>query len=164
MKFGLCTLVPGLIWETELWVMYLERKLYCFARQKGPQQANALKMVCPALEGVVRSLTVFKEQGVVSSQTFFWLVGGEATGNQHHQPSGSNWSGVYVLVGSIELTSSTWQRFQYLQNSSKDMAENITYSPWGRTKCLWCCLMAKVSLFCIAWLFSFRSVFSHFSD
>ena len=40
-------------------------------------------------------------------------------GSQHHQPSGSNWSGVSVLVGSIQVTSPTWWRFQYLQNSSK---------------------------------------------
>ena len=32
---------------------------------------------------------------------------GEVVGCWCHQPSGSNWSGVYVLVGNIELTSST---------------------------------------------------------
>ena len=50
----------------------------------------------------------FKEQGVVKSWMFFWLVGGEVTGSQHPQPSGSNPSGgeeVYVLVGSIQLKS-----------------------------------------------------------
>ena len=30
------------------------------------------------------------------------MVGGEVTGSQHHQPSGSNQSGVYMLVGSIQ--------------------------------------------------------------
>ena len=35
---------------------------------------------------------------------------------------------VYVLVGSIQLTSSTCWGVQYLQNSSKDMAQNIIYS------------------------------------
>jgi len=46
---------------------------------------------------------------VIKSWTFFCLVGGEVTGSQHLQPSGSNPSGreeVYVLVGSIELNSS----------------------------------------------------------
>ena len=62
---------------------------------------------------------------VVSSWTFFWLFDGEIISSQHHQPSGSNLSGVYVLVGSRHLTFSTWWRFQYLQNSSKDMAQNI---------------------------------------
>ena len=74
------------------------------------------------------------------------------------------WSGVYMLVGSGQLTSSTWWGIQYLQNSSKDRAQNIIYSPWGRTKGPWLCLMAKVLLFCLAWLFSFLSAFSHFSD
>ena len=78
-----------------------------FARQRGPQRANPSRL-CPSLEGVVRCLIVFKEQGVVSSWTFFWLVGGEVIGSRHHQPSGPNWSGVYVLVGSMQLTSPTW--------------------------------------------------------
>ena len=42
-----------------------------------------------------------KATGMISSWTFFWMVGGEVTGSQHHQPSGSSQSGVYVLVGSI---------------------------------------------------------------
>ena len=56
---------------------------------------------------------------VISSWTFFRLVGGEVIGTQHHQPSGSNWSRVYVLVANMQLTSSTWWEFQYLQNSSR---------------------------------------------
>ena len=43
---------------------------------------------------------------------------GEMRGG-HHQPPGSNPFGVYMLVGSIQLTSLTWWEFQYLQNSSK---------------------------------------------
>ena len=38
----------------------------------------------------------------------FRLVGGEVTGSQHHQPFGSNGSGVSMQVGSTQLTSSTW--------------------------------------------------------
>ena len=56
---------------------------------------------------------------MVSLWTFFWLFGGEVSGSQHHQPSGSNQSGVYVLMDSISLTFPTWWGFQYLQNSSK---------------------------------------------
>ena len=52
---------------------------------------------------------------LISSWTFFWLVGGEVTGwyfwSQHHQPSGSNWSGVSVLVVSMQLTPTTWWGF-----------------------------------------------------
>ena len=81
---------------------------------------------------------------VISSWIFFWMVGGEVTGNQHHRPSGSSWSGVYVLVGNIQLSSFTCWGFQYLQNSSDDMAQNIIHSPWGDSKCRWFCLMAKL--------------------
>ena len=49
---------------------------------------------------------------MVSLWTFFSLVGGEPT-------SGSNYTGVYALMGNISLISPTWQEFQYLQNSSK---------------------------------------------
>ena len=75
---------------------------------------------------------VFKRQGEVEGHKMCdhssdWLV--VRTGSQRHQPSGSSWSGVYLLVVSIQLTSSTWWGFQYLQNSSKDMAQNIIYSP-----------------------------------
>lgn len=48
-------------------------------------------------EGVVRSLRVFKGYGMISSWTFSRLVGGEVFASQHHQASGSNWSGVYGL-------------------------------------------------------------------
>ena len=98
---------------------------------------------------------------MISSWTFFWLADGDVIGSQHHQPSGSNWSVVYVLVVWIQLTSSTWWEVLYLQNSSKAMAQNIIYSLWGGTKCSLLCLMAKVLLFCLAWLFSFVSAFSH---
>ena len=96
---------------------YSRKELLCQA--KGPQWTNALKTMNPDQERIVRHLKVFKEQGMVSSWTFFWLVGGEVIRSQHHQPSGSNWSGVYGLAGSRQLTSSTWWRFEYLQNSSK---------------------------------------------
>ena len=62
---------------------------------------------------------------MISSWTFFSMADGEAIRSQHHQPSVSNLSGVCLLVGSKQLTSCIWWQFQYLQNSSKDMAQNI---------------------------------------
>ena len=56
------------------------------------------------------------------------MVSGEIIRNQHYQPSGSNWSGVYLLVASMWLTSWTWWKFLYLQNSSKDR-DQVIYSP-----------------------------------
>ena len=87
---------------------------------------------------------------MISLWVFFWLVSGEKIRSQHHQPSGSNMSGVYVLVGSIELTSSIWWGFQYEQNISKDMAQHIFSSPWGGTEGPWLCLMGKLLLFCLS--------------
>ena len=123
-------------WATELnWTDsfgYSRKELYCFARQSGPQWANALKTVNPDQERVVRRLKVFKKEGMISSWTFFWLVGGEVIGSEHHQPSGSNPSGVYGLAGSRQLTSSTWWVFEYLQ-TAKDIVLCI---PWGETRTL----------------------------
>ena len=69
---------------------------------------------------------MFKEQGVINLWTFFQLVEMVVT-SQHHQPSGSNWSGVCVLVANIvnffNLGSSV------SQESSKDMAQNVICCP-----------------------------------
>ena len=67
--------------------------------------------------------------GVISSWIVPRMVGGEIIRGQHHQPSGSNWFGVSMLMGSTQLTFPTWWGFQYEQNSSKDMAQNAVYSP-----------------------------------
>ena len=61
-------------------------------------------------------------------------AGGKASESQHRQPSGSSWSGVSVLVGRRHLISPTGWEFQGLQNSSKNMVQNISYSSQGRTK------------------------------
>jgi len=50
------------------------------------------------------------------------LAGGEVIRKQHYQTSGSVWSGVYVLMGSILLTSSTGGS---ICKTTKDMAPNI---------------------------------------
>ena len=97
----------------------------------------------------------------VISSWIFWLVGGEVKVSQHHQISGSNWSGVYMLMNSISWISSTWWGFKYLQNSSKNVTQTI-YSAWGGAKGPWLCLLTKLVLFCLVWQLSFASAFSHF--
>ena len=59
-----------------------------------------------------------------------------------------------MLVGM--LISFTWWRFHCLQKSSKDMAQDVIYRPWGGTKGLWLCLMAKlIILSCLTLFFCF---------
>ena len=150
----------GYDWVTELnWtdsVLDTAEK-NCFARQRGPQWTNALKTMNPDQERIVRHLKVFKEQGMVSSWTFFWLVGGEVIRSQHHQPSGfSCLSGIYMLVGSMQSTSPTWWGFQYLQSRSRIWLQILSAVLEEELKTLtWLCLMAEILLFCLAWLFSF---------
>ena len=49
-------------------------------------------------------------------------------------------------------------------DTSEDTAQNTVCSPWGGTKGPWLCRRAKLLLFCLAWLSSFLSAFSHVSD
>ena len=59
---------------------------YCFVRQRGTQWADALETKCPNLGRIVTSFIV--KEGMISSWTLFWWVGGEVGRSQHHQPSG----------------------------------------------------------------------------
>ena len=100
------------------------------------------------------------DQLVDSLLTGWWWGNRESTSSVFW----SQGSDVFVLVGLIQLTFFTWWGFQYLQNSSKYVAQNIIYSPRGGTKGPWLCLMVKLLLFSLAWLFSFLYAFSHFFD
>lgn len=51
----------------------------------------------PHLEGVVKSLTVFKEQGVINLWRVLGLVGLKVK-FKYHQPSGFNQSNICILV------------------------------------------------------------------
>ena len=62
--------------------------------------------MCPNLERTVRSFIIMVQTGH-DQLVDILLIGSEVRGSQHHQPSGSNQSGVYVLMGSIQLISPT---------------------------------------------------------
>ena len=66
---------------------------------------------------------------MISSWTFFWLVGGEVSGSQHHQPSVPNRSGVYMLVGSINFS-----HLVRVSVSAKQLKDIVMYIPWGGTR------------------------------
>ena len=94
----------------------------------GPARSRQLVLIRPGLPKGFQG-KVFKDgvlEGgrgcVVSSWTFFCLVGGEVIGNQHHQPSGSSWSGG-LRAGGQQLTSPTWG-LQYLQNYPQSLRRN----------------------------------------
>ena len=64
----------------------------------------------------------------------------------------------------MQLTSSTWWGFQYLQNNSRIGLRILSIALDGELKILHFCFMPKLVLSCLSWLFSFISPFSHFSD
>ena len=87
------------------------------------------------------------------------MVGGEVSGSQHHQPSGSNQSEVYELVGSLPLTSPTCWGFLYLQNSSKMLLCMSLYGkpgPCPKVALLFLFFKKKKIIFiygCVGWVF-----------
>ena len=100
-----------------------EGQLYYFATRRGAQRANALKTVCPNLEGVVRSCIILVQRGRdqhVDILLIGWWWG------KWESTSSTFW---FQLVWGLRacgqrtvlnnLTSPTWRGFQYLQNSSK---------------------------------------------
>ena len=77
-----------------------KEELYCFARQRGPQLANALKTTCPNLGKTVRSFMVIVYKG--SDQLMDILLMGWWWG-KWESASSTSCSGVYMLVGSVPL-------------------------------------------------------------
>ena len=74
---------------------------------------------------------VFKHvwERVTSSWTFFWLVGGEVIRSQYYQPSGSKWSGICVLLGSIQLTSSSGGGFSCCKAAQRTWLRILSTAP-----------------------------------
>ena len=86
------------------------------------------------------------EEGVISSWTFFWLVGGEVTGSQHHQPSNCNWPGVSVLVGSIQLPFPTWWGFSISKTAQRYCCVYHLRGNQDPAPRLHCCFLAATPL------------------
>ena len=95
-------LTPGCVegkYSTYFWVPSKNKQLMLKRLPSGFQGRG--------FKGKVRERVV---GNVFSSCTVFWLVGGEVTRwshrSQHYQPSGSSWSGGYVLT--VTNSSSAW--------------------------------------------------------
>ena len=73
---------------------------------------------------------------MVSLWTLFWLVGGELIRNQHHQGSGSKWSGVCILVGSVLLLTVNVSHLVWVSVSAKQLGDIVACINWSRTKTL----------------------------
>ena len=66
-----------------------------------------------------------KEAGLSDWTELNWI---DVSGNQHHQSSGSDCSGLYMLMG-IPLTSPNWRAFQSLQNNWMILLCSLDHSP-----------------------------------
>ena len=111
-----------------------KEELYCFSRQRGPQWANALTTVCPDLDGVVKSFMVMVPRGRDQLMDSFWLVGGEVSGSQHRQPSGSKRLGSCLWAAYLFTVN-----FSYLMGvlvSAKQLKDIVMYIPGGGTRTL----------------------------
>ena len=109
-------------------VVAKESAVFTAGQARGPGSSKALNSPVVSRERLLKVGVRERVAGsMISSWTFFCLVGCEVIRSPHHQPSGSNLSGVSVLVGGMQLTFSSWWGFQNLQNSSMDLAQNIIY-------------------------------------
>ena len=98
------------IWEPRTERQVLEKRKASLAKEASDSREkvdSCPKETAPQLLRFARKLHGQKGRAeerlvgcMLSSWTLSWWVGGEGTWTQHHQPSGSNWSGVFVLVGS----------------------------------------------------------------
>ena len=93
---------------------------------------------------------------VINLWIFFWLIGSEVIVSQHHQLSGSCQSGGLYACERRTVNFFQLVEVSVLQNSSKEEALDFTCSLRGETKGPWLCLMAKLLLLCLAWVFFFR--------
>ena len=101
------------------------------ARQRAEYSRLATQGLGPTpSEGLVRSLTVFEEQGVISSWWVARSLG--VSGINLLVPTGLGSTCVCVWGGqhTVDLFHWGWGvgGLQHLQNSYKDMAQNINYS------------------------------------
>ena len=114
------------------------------------------------------ALTVILKLGIGGLTSVMLVVSGVVPGSvcssffeASSQNCGSLRHGYSVVI--MQLTSSMWRGFPFLRDSSQDMAQSVIYCSWEGTKGPWLCLMAKLLLLGLLWLFSFVSAFSHFS-
>ena len=76
--------------------------------------------------------------------------------SQYHQPSGFNWSGVYIGLVNMQLTSSSWWAFQYLQKNSKIWLRMLSTALEEKLNVLDFVWSFTYPLFCLAQLFLFQ--------
>lgn len=141
--------------------------MWCSLPSKEPRQLVLQRSELPkgfqgkAFKGRLRERGVVGY--VISWWSFLWLAGDQGIGSQHHQPSDSKRTGVYILVGNIQLTSSTSWGFQCLPKNLQGYASE--YYVWP-LRSIWSSMAffngSTIIIFsCVT---GFHSAFSQVSD
>ena len=73
---------------------------------------------------------------MISLWAFFWLVGGEVTGNQPHQPSGSNTLGSTCLSAAYPSLTANFSHLEGVSVSAKQLKDIVVCIPWWGTRTL----------------------------
>lgn len=129
--------------NSQRWVLgEVEKNSFIALQGQGAAAANALKTVSQHGGGSAFTVTVQRgrDQLVDTLLIGWWWHKWESAS----PPFWFHWSGVYRLVGSIQLTSPTWWGCQSLQNSPKDCC----MCPSGGTRTL-----TPGFHYCFSWLF-----------
>ena len=99
---------------------------------------------------------------VISWWSFLWLVDDQGIGSQHHQPSVSEGTGIYIPVGNIQLTSSTNGDFNIFKKPPKIWLRNYVCPLRSNWRSLALFIGSKIIIF--SCLTVFLSAFSQVSD
>ena len=86
-------------------------------------------------------------EGVISSWTFFWWVGGEVSRSQHHQPTVSRQLGVYVLVGSLPLLILKFSHLEGVSVSAKQLRDIVLCTDGKPGPCLKAALLFLLTVY-----------------
>ena len=129
---ALCALVLTRNSETVL----EERERVALSLWQAKREHSRLALVPPSLGNRERSYSQGsclavgdKDQGS-DGLAFFWWVGGEGSRSQQHQPSGSSWSGVCMLGGSVPSLSINFSHLEGVSVSAEQLKDTFVCIHW----------------------------------
>ena len=102
----------------------------------GPQQTHALKTMCPNLERTVRSFIVKVQRGHGLLTDIFPMGGWWGKKESASSTFRFNWSGVYMLVGSLLWINLNFSHLEGLSISTKQTKDTVAFISWWGTKTL----------------------------
>ena len=102
----------------------------------GPQRTHVLKTMCPNLERTVRSFTVKVQRGHGLLVDIFLMGGWWGEKESASSTFRFNWSGVYMLVGSLLWINLNFSHLEGVSVSRKQLKDTVAFISWWGTRTL----------------------------